>query len=32
MEIESDILTVDYKEFNPKYNKRDVEAREKCAI
>lgn len=29
VEIESDVLTVDYKEFNPKYNKRDVEAREK---
>lgn len=29
VEIENDILIVDYKEFNPKYNKRDAEAREK---
>lgn len=29
VEIESDVLAVDYKEFNPKYNKRDAEAREK---
>lgn len=28
-EIESDLLQVEYNEFNNKYNKRDIEARKK---
>lgn len=31
-EIESDLLQVEYNEFNNKYNQRDIEARKKCVI
>ncbi len=30
-EIESDLLQVEYNEFNNKYNQRDIEARKKNA-